>query len=126
MTFVEKCHKDKKHHISICVQDGLYVVQVCPAESDHYVGYPIRKITYPITDKKKAYATYRRYLKKYAEKETPKTAEVFHLGKWTECKIETEYSDGTFRIAIPQYDYRGFRNGEWCETVPAEKLRKIK
>lgn len=126
MTFVEKCHKDKKHYISISIQNNLYVVQVCPVQSDHYVGYPIRKITYSITDKKKAYATYRRYLKKYAEQTTPKTAEVFHLGKWTECKIETAYNDGTFRIAIPQYDYRGFRSGEWCETVNAERLKNIK
>lgn len=54
-----------------------------------------------------------------------KRAEVFHLGEWVECEIEVRYKDNTYRIAIPQYDYKGRYNGEWCKTVNADELRNI-
>lgn len=54
-----------------------------------------------------------------------KEALVLHLGEWTECKITCIYPDKTCRIEIPQYDYKGRRNGEWCTTVDKDELRFI-
>ena len=43
-------------------------------------------------------------------------------GTKQECRIETAYNDGTVRICVPQYDYRGFYNGEYCATVEKSEL----
>lgn len=43
-------------------------------------------------------------------------------GSKQECRIETEYKDGTVRICVPQYDYRGFRSGEYCTTIDKSEL----
>lgn len=40
-----------------------------------------------------------------------KRAKIKHLGEIVDCYIEEEYKDGTARVAIPQYDYRGRRSG---------------
>ena len=51
----------------------VYVVSVCPIIDDLLVGYPIRKATYPISEKKKAMATYRRYIKTYCKEAVEKS-----------------------------------------------------
>lgn len=51
-----------------------------------------------------------------------KRAKIKHLGEIVDCYIEEEYKDGTARVAIPQYDYRGRRSGEWCRTVNKSEL----
>ena len=43
-------------------------------------------------------------------------------GEKQECRIETEYKNGTVRICVPQYDYRGFRSGEYCSTRDKSEL----
>lgn len=69
MTLVEKSHKNENYYITVEVQMGwhtpYYEVQVCPRISDCECGYPIKKITYCLNDKKKAYATFNRYKRKY-------------------------------------------------------------
>lgn len=42
----------------------IYVVEACQ-NFGYYVGSPFKSISYSIDDKKKAYATYKRYIKKY-------------------------------------------------------------
>ena len=65
---VEKCENDK-YYINMEIQTrthgSVYVVQTLPRISGNLCGYPLNKMEYPIDDKKKAYATYRRYKKKY-------------------------------------------------------------
>lgn len=51
-----------------------------------------------------------------------KKAKIKHLGEVVDCYIEEEYNDGTVRVAIPCYDWRGFHNGEWCKTVHKSEL----
>ena len=52
--------------------NNIYVVSVCPIIDNSLVGYPIRKATYPIIEKKKAMATYRRYIKTYCKEAVEK------------------------------------------------------
>lgn len=69
MTTVIKQHTNDNCYISLSIEtrygNNIYIVQVCPCFDDNRCGYPIRKKTYPINEKEKAYATYRRYVKKY-------------------------------------------------------------
>ena len=44
----------------------IYTVAVCQCYSNG-CGYPIRTMTYPANEEKKAIATYKRYIKKYME-----------------------------------------------------------
>ena len=53
--------------------NNSYVVSVCPIIDDLLVGYPIRKATYPIIEKKKAMATYKRYIKTYCKEAVEKS-----------------------------------------------------
>ena len=55
----------------MCIR--VIVVSVCPIIDDSLVGYPIRKAIYPIIEKKKAMATYRRYIKTYCEEAVEKS-----------------------------------------------------
>ena len=64
MTFIEKRHTGNGYHITVGVENNAYKVTVCRCYAD-YCGHPVREITYPINDKKRAYATYNRYIKKY-------------------------------------------------------------
>ena len=69
MTVVEKSHKNENYYITLDVEFGsygpYYSVQVCPRISECECGYPIRNMTYNIKDKERAYATFRRYKRKY-------------------------------------------------------------
>ena len=47
---------------------------------------------------------------------------IMLFGEKQECRIETIYKDGTMRIAVPQFDYRGFYNGEYCSTITENEL----
>ena len=58
--------------ITECYTNIVYVVSVCPIIDDSLVGYPIRKAIYPISEKKKAMATYRRYIKTYCKEAVEK------------------------------------------------------
>lgn len=71
MTTVVKQHKTEKYYISIEMTErngnAIYKVQACPRFDEYRCGYPIIEATYPINEKEKAYATYRRYKKKYTQ-----------------------------------------------------------
>lgn len=65
---VESCITDN-YLISIEIEvrygNSYYKVQTCPKRGDDMYGYPEREMGYSMDEKKKAYATYRRYKKKY-------------------------------------------------------------
>ena len=67
-TTVRSCMNDN-YYITLEIErrhgNDIYVVQACPVIDVYECGYPEREITYSINDKKKAYATYRRYMKRY-------------------------------------------------------------
>lgn len=69
MTITEKSHTNNNYYISIGIEEKYnkinYLVQVCPIISENICGYPIRKTTYSINEKTKAYNTFNRYIKKY-------------------------------------------------------------
>lgn len=69
MTLVEKSHTNENYYITVEIQFGragpYYSVQVCPRIGDCECVYPIRDMTYCINEKKKAYATFNRYKRKY-------------------------------------------------------------
>lgn len=59
-------HTNKHYLIALeYTKNNCYIVSVCPRHSEIFFGYPIREITYTKDEKKKAIATYKRYLKKY-------------------------------------------------------------
>ena len=67
-TIVRNCKTDN-YYITLEIErrneNDIYVVQACPCINDYECGYPEREMTYSIEDKKNAYATYRRYMKRY-------------------------------------------------------------
>lgn len=70
-TTIKQCKSDP-YYVSLEVTknrcgNGIYVVQVCPCIDECRCGYPEREMTYAIQDKEKAYATYRRYVRKYCK-----------------------------------------------------------
>lgn len=65
MTFIEKQHKNDLYYINVAVEGGLYIVSVYPRYGDGDCGYPVKRMTYSLADKKQAYATFNRYVKKY-------------------------------------------------------------
>lgn len=66
MTTIIKSHKNDNYYISLELDKrNIYTVQACPRINENLCGYPEREITYPINEKKKALATYNRYVKKY-------------------------------------------------------------
>lgn len=69
MTTVVKSHKNENYYITLVVEHGYYgsyySVQACPRISYCECGYPIRNMTYPISEQKKAIATFNRYKRKY-------------------------------------------------------------
>lgn len=69
MTVTVNSCKNDNYYITLEIEhryeNDIYVVQACPCIDDYECGYPEREMTYPITDKKKAYATYKRYVKRY-------------------------------------------------------------
>lgn len=68
MTFQIASHKTESWYIVMEYdKSGIIVVEVCPRLKDHYVGYPVRRMTYSSADEKLARATYRRYIRKYTD-----------------------------------------------------------
>ena len=71
MTVCVENYKNNDFYISLTIENrygnAFYMVQVCPCFDDSRCGYPIKEMIYSIKDKKKAYATYRRYIKKYCQ-----------------------------------------------------------
>ena len=65
MTFVIKQCKNDLYYISMKYDGGVYIVEVSPRFSDDMCGYPIRRITYPLSDEKNARATFNRYKRQY-------------------------------------------------------------
>lgn len=68
MTITEKSYKNKNYYISLDIEKGYenfyYCVRAYPIIGG-ICGYPERSMTYSINEKKKAYATFNRYKKKY-------------------------------------------------------------
>lgn len=69
MTIVLKQHSNENYHITLNIknrfsQDYLEV-QCCPLINKDFCGTPIRSITYSLNEEKKAYDTFKRYVKKY-------------------------------------------------------------
>lgn len=77
MTVCIESYKGNGNYCEIEITEGytniVYVVSVCPIIDDLLVGYPIKKATYPISEKKKAMATYRRYIKTYCKEAVEKS-----------------------------------------------------
>ena len=73
MTMTIKQHKENGYYVTLDIEkEGFYVVQVCPCHNNgnfNYCGYPERKTAYAYNEKKKAEATFRRYVKKYCKGE---------------------------------------------------------
>ena len=71
MTVCIESYKGNGNYCEIEIAESYtnnsYVVSVCPIIDDLLVGYPIKKATYPISEKEKAMATYRRYIKTYCK-----------------------------------------------------------
>lgn len=67
---IESCENEKYHvdmEVTTRGNNQVYVVQVCPRFNENMCGYPLNQRTYSVNDKKNAYATYKRYVKKYIE-----------------------------------------------------------
>ncbi len=65
MTFVEMQHTNNNYHIEMLYEFGLFYVRVCPM-NDSLCSYPIAQTFYTKDEKKKAIATFKRYVKKYS------------------------------------------------------------
>ena len=69
MTVVEKSHISENYYITLEIatrwDKSYYLVQASPRFDNSMCGYPVREMTYPISDKKNAYATFNRYKRKY-------------------------------------------------------------
>lgn len=73
MTSAIKQHKENGIYITLFWEKGynnagIYVVEAYEEHGGLY-GYPFKKMTYSINEKKKAKATFRRYVKKYCKGE---------------------------------------------------------
>ena len=69
MSVTVEQHINDNYYISIEIEHrydtSFYVVQACPRIDESRYGYPERSMSYHISEKKKAYDTYRRYKRKY-------------------------------------------------------------
>ena len=69
MTAVVKSCVSEQYYIEMSTEirydNDIYVVRVSPRYKDGMCGYPLREISYPITEKKKANATYNRYRREF-------------------------------------------------------------
>lgn len=69
MTVVIKQYRDDKYYINLELsKEGVYTIEVCQRFDSGLCGYPIQKAVYPISEKKNAEATFRRYVKRYGSK----------------------------------------------------------
>lgn len=70
MTIAIKQHTENGYHVIFeWDKTNIYRVAVCQMIDENSCGYPINEVTYSINDKKKAEATFRRYVKKYCKGE---------------------------------------------------------
>ena len=67
MTVCVESYKGNGNYCEIVITNNIYVVSVYPLVNDSLAGYPFREMTYPISEKKKAMATYRRYIRNYCK-----------------------------------------------------------
>ena len=68
MTQVIKQHTENGYYVVLeWVKVDIYKVEVCPCYSNGMCGYPVREMVYPLGEKKKAVATYNRYVRKYCK-----------------------------------------------------------
>lgn len=69
MTIVKKQHTNENYYITLNIvsryKQDYYEVQCCPLISKDFCGAPIKSITYSLNEEKKAYNTFKRYVKKY-------------------------------------------------------------
>ena len=69
MTVTEKNHTNENYYISLEIKTSYntnyYEINVCERLNDYECSYPIKSIMYSMDEKKKAYATFNRYAKKY-------------------------------------------------------------
>ena len=71
MTTVIEQHRENGYLVTWEIdKSGVYTVEICPhGKGSIFFGRPIRKMTYCYDEKKKAEATFRRYVKKYCKGE---------------------------------------------------------
>ena len=71
MTVAIEQYETDKYYVEIAIENrygnNIYVVQICHRFDSGLCGFPINKMVYSIDEKKKAYATYRRYIRKYCK-----------------------------------------------------------
>lgn len=65
MTTIIKSHITNDYYITLSIDtryySPVYSVEICPRTGAASCGYPIRSMTYPLNEQKKALATYNRY-----------------------------------------------------------------
>jgi hypothetical protein len=70
MTLAIKQHTENGYYVLMeWDKTNVYHVEVCPCLNDNMCGYPINEMYYTMEEKKKAEATFRRYVKKYCKGE---------------------------------------------------------
>ena len=70
MTLAIRQHTENGFYVVMeWVKTNVYRVAVCLCLNDNMCGYSINEMYYTMEDKKKAEATFRRYVKKYCKGE---------------------------------------------------------
>ena len=70
MTLAIKQHTENGYYVIMeWDKTNVYRVAVCPCYDENRGGYPINEMYYTMEEKKKAEATFRRYVKKYCKGE---------------------------------------------------------
>jgi hypothetical protein len=71
MTTTIKSHTANGYYVEINIQNKynmtFYTVSACPCFDETRCGYPEKEMVYSLAEKKNAYATYNRYIKKYCK-----------------------------------------------------------
>lgn len=69
MTVTLEQHKGTNYYVTLEFDtgyyNGFYRVQACPCYNNSLCGHPERSTVYHLTEKKNAYATFKRYIKRY-------------------------------------------------------------
>ena len=69
MTIYVEQFQGNNNYCTLSIEENnnklLYIVQVCELINESLASYPFKSCTYSINDKKKAQATFKRYVKKY-------------------------------------------------------------
>ena len=70
MSLVIRQQTENGYHVVMeWEKTNIYRVAACQMIDENFCGYPINEMIYSINDKKKAEATFRRYVKKYCKGE---------------------------------------------------------